>query len=73
MTYRIGRFFYVFSVQAKKWGILELNRDPGPEFQYLPRMGKSQTGKWMVPEGDLIHIYDPKTGEWTHIDTKEEK
>ncbi len=73
VTYRIGRFFYVFSVQAKKWGILELNRDPGPEFQYLPRMGKSQTGKWMVPEGDLIHIYDPKTGEWTHIDTKEEK
>ena len=24
----------------------------------------------VVPDGDLIHIYDARTGEWTHIDTR---
>ena len=27
----------------------------------------------MIPEDDLIHIHDAKTGEWTHIDTKDDE
>ena len=27
----------------------------------------------MIQDGDLIHLYDEKTGEWTHLDTKDDK
>jgi RNA polymerase sigma factor (sigma-70 family) len=71
VTYQLGRFLYVFSAQAKKWSVLELKREMGRR-GFHPMNGL-QNGKMMIPEGDLIHLYDPKTGEWTHIDTKDDK
>ena len=66
VTYQLGRFLYVFSSLAKKWSVLELKQDRG-QGNYFP----SNNGKMIIPDGDLIHIYDPKTGEWTHNDTNE--
>jgi RNA polymerase sigma factor (sigma-70 family) len=74
VQHRIGRFFYTYSQPAKKWSVLELKEDP--EFDFggkFGNLGLAAGGRMMVPDGDLIHIYDPKTGEWTHIDTKDEK
>ena len=73
MTYQIGRFLYVFSVRAKKCRVLELKTDPGSEASTSHGSAVLPDGKMMIPEGDLIHIYDAKTGEWTHIDTKDDK
>ena len=75
VTYSLGRFLYMFSVPATKWSVLELKRDPGKARNLFPFPGTSTSpdGKMMIPEGDLIHIYSPQTGEWTHIDIKDEK
>ncbi len=70
--YQLGRFLYVFSAQAKKWGVLELKHDPG-RGQVGFTAGGGEEGKMMIPEGDLIHLYDAKTGEWTHIDTRDDQ
>ena len=76
-AYRVGRFVYIYSVLAKKWSILESKgeavADPrsGGVPPGLPSVDGS--GKMILPEGELIHIYDAKTGEWTHLDTKDEK
>jgi RNA polymerase sigma factor (sigma-70 family) len=73
VIYQIGRFVYVFSFEAKKWGVLELKSDPRRQILLPGMSGMPKNGKMIVPEGDLIHVYDPKTGEWTHIDTKDDK
>ena len=66
VTYQIGRFLYVFSTQARKWSSLELKRESRPG-NYFPM----QNGKIIIPEGDVIHVYNAKVGEWTHNDIKE--
>jgi hypothetical protein len=75
--YRIGRFLYIYSAVAGKWSVLELKRED-PALQDLGQGGGRMenlgaSGKLMVTDGDVIHIYDVKTGDWTHIDTKDEK
>ncbi len=72
VTYQLGRFLCIFSIPAKKWSVLELKRDPGPGNFYQGMFG-GHDGKMVIPEGDLVHIYDPKTGEWTHVDTKDDQ
>jgi hypothetical protein len=42
----------------------------GPSF--LPSYPDA-SGKMIIADGDVIHMYDVKTGEWTEIDTKDEK
>jgi hypothetical protein len=72
----IGRFYYTYSVEADKWAALELKRpivwdQPGGNGRGgSPR---PKDGKIIIPEADVIHTYDVKTGEWTHIDTKDDK
>ena len=68
VTYPRGKFIYTFSFEARKWSVLELKAD-GPRAGTFPGGG----GKTIVPDGDQIHIYNAKTGEWTHLDTKDEK
>ena len=74
-AYRVGRFIYIYNTLAKKWAVLELKRaDSGMQGGGVfspPQLDGN--GKMMIPEDDLIHIYDAKTGEWTQIDTKDEK
>ena len=69
--YQIGRFLYLYSQPAKKWSVLELKRG-APAPGVLGGNSRLADGRIMVPDGDLIHIYDPRTGEWAHIDTKDE-
>ncbi|WP_435018118.1 RNA polymerase sigma factor [Tundrisphaera sp. TA3] len=30
-------------------------------------------GEITIVDGDVVHIYDPKTGDWTHISTKDDQ
>ena len=76
VTYRVGRFLYIYSAIAKKWSVLELKRaDSGMQGfgggLFSPTVDGN--GRMMIPEGDLIHLYDAKTGEWTQIDAKDDK
>ena len=73
ILYPIGRFFYVFSIQARTWSVLELKSDPGLDPDVLREMKAPRAGKMIIPEGDLIHLFDTTTGEWTHINTKDDK
>jgi hypothetical protein len=71
ITCMVGRFFYVYSVPANKWAILELKaafvrNGYGRDF-------RPKDGKIVIPEENVIHFFDVKTAEWTHIDTKDEK
>ncbi len=66
----VGRFFYAYSVPAKKWATLELKQAIIWN-QFGERFGPKD-GKIVVPEEDAIHIFDVKAGEWTHVDTKDE-
>jgi RNA polymerase sigma factor (sigma-70 family) len=77
VSYRSGRFLYIYGSIAKKWAVLELKREdfaiqgvgqPGGGMQ-----GFEAGGSMIIPDGDVIHIYNAKTGEWTQIDTKDEK
>jgi RNA polymerase sigma factor (sigma-70 family) len=77
VSYRSGRFLYIYSAIARKWSVLELKREDagmqglnGPSF--LPSYPDA-SGKMIIADGDVIHMYDVKTGEWTEIDTKDEK
>ncbi len=70
VSYRVGRFLYRYSAIAKKWSVLELKRESSAPNQDEQAFGN---GKMIIPEGDVIHVYDPKTGEWTDIDTKDDK
>jgi RNA polymerase sigma factor (sigma-70 family) len=68
-VYQLGRFFYVYSSQAKKWGVLELKQAPAdPQGNGFLGLG-GVSGELVVPDGNMIHIYNPETGEWTHTDT----
>jgi hypothetical protein len=68
-TYQLGRYIYIFSTLAQKWSVLELKRAPANNGGGFPGMGGMQNGKMIVPEGDILHVYNGKTGEWTHVDT----
>ncbi len=56
----------------EKWSVLELKRDRG-QGNFYQGMSGGPNGKMVIPEGDLVHIYDPKTGEWTHVDTRDDQ
>ncbi len=71
VRYQVGRFLYLFSTHTKKWAVLELKRDPGRNG--LSVLIGDQNGKMTIPEGNILHIYNAKTGEWTHIDTNDDK
>jgi RNA polymerase sigma factor (sigma-70 family) len=77
VIYRVGRDIYIYSTIAKKWAALELKQgyqeiESGENGSaVLPRL--ADNGKLVVPEADVMHIYDVKTGDWTHIDTKNDK
>ena len=66
-AYWAGRFVYAFSIAAKKWDVLELKgRARSMDIHREDR-------KLVIPVGDLIHVFRADTGEWTHIDTKDDK
>ena len=69
-TYSVGRFLYKYSAIAKKWSVLELKREIPAASGFVQAGGDDKT---VIPDGDVIHVYDPKTGDWTHIDTKDDK
>jgi len=75
VSYQAGRFLYLYNRAARKWGVLELKKALPADGQGggLVQLNSFQGGKLVVPEGDVIHIYDEETGEWTHIDTKDDK
>jgi RNA polymerase sigma factor (sigma-70 family) len=65
VTYRIDRFLYIYSAIAKKWSVLEYRG-------MNSNIHMDGNGRMILPDGNLIHIYDAKTGEWTQIDTKDD-
>ena len=70
VTYRVGRFYYVFSFKAKKWAILETKDSAGEASELTDRSGD---GKLIVSERDVIHFYSARSGDWTHLDTTEKE
>ena len=50
---------------AKKWSVLEYRG-------MNSNIHMDGNGRMILPDGNLIHIYDAKTGEWTQIDTKDD-
>ncbi len=72
VAYQAGRFVYAFSPFAKKWSVLEL-KAATPVLANTLMVGDSQHARMVIPDGGLIHCYDARTGEWTHIDTKDDK
>ncbi len=76
VSYVVGRYLYLFSAQAKKWGILKLKEAPEADSPLRGERGFANglaNGKWIIAEGDIVHIYSAQTGEWTHFDTKEKE
>ncbi len=73
VLYRLGKFLYVFSIEAKKWSTLELKGEGAENRSFPGGFAGFGSGKMILPDGDQIHIYNAKNGEWTHIDTKEER
>ena len=72
MQYTVGRFVYAFSLQANRWGVLELKR-PVDEGSSLPAGANIGENGMTIPEGNAIHFFNPKTGDWTHIDIQDNK
>jgi RNA polymerase sigma factor (sigma-70 family) len=74
LAYPLGRYFYAYSVPAKKWATLELKRPIAWNRQGGGGLGgyEPKDGKIVVPEEDVVHIFDIKAGEWTHVDMKDE-
>ena len=72
VTYRVGRFVYKYSTIAKNWSVLELKRESAVSTQ-AGLSPPTPDGMVVIPDGDIIHVYDPKVGDWTHIDTNDEK
>ena len=68
----VGRFFYAYSMPAKKWATLELKQAIRWELTQSGWGFAPQGGKIIIPEEDVVHIFDIKAGEWTHIDMKDE-
>jgi len=68
---RIAKTLYIYSSFSKTWSALDLKRNlPGrPDFSGSSPDG---AGRITIPDGDTIHIYDSRAGEWTHIDTRDE-
>ncbi len=66
VQYRVGRYLYVFSNLGKRWGVLEL-KQPLPVGQHsMP--GETANGEClMITEGDITHVYNYRSGDWTHI------
>ena len=80
VCYEAGRFICIYNQPAKKWSVLTLKAsDPERRFNANlirsvdQRFSQFNDGKLLVPEGDLIHIYDVETAEWTQINTNEDK
>ncbi len=71
-AYQAGRFVYAFSRAARKWGILELKGPARPTVMGQQMLGQQLRGL-VIPDGDLIHVFKSDTGEWIHLDTKDDK
>ncbi len=71
VEYRLGRYLYIFSGRAGRWGVLELQQ-PIKQGGSMP--GELSNGACkMITEGDTLHAYNYETGEWTHTSTKDDK
>ncbi len=66
VTYQIGKLRYTFNNRVDRWSVLETNEES-------PRELPGPQGKTILQDGDQIHIYNVKTGDWTHHDIKDEK
>ena len=80
VVYEADRFIGVYNQARKKWSTLELKANHQRPFlrgnvsnPMNPNLSQWHDGKLVIPEGDLIHIYDAETAEWTHLDTKDDK
>ena len=69
--YHLGRFYYAFSAQAKRWGVLELKEAATPRRARSPG-GAFSNDLLMITEDDTLHVFNFLTGDWTHINTKED-
>ncbi len=71
VRYYLGRNLYFFNDLHKRWSTLTLKQPIRKNTSSAP--GERHEGsKTMIPEGDTMHIYDSQTGEWTHINLKDE-
>ncbi len=69
--YSVGRSIYALGSQTTRWGVLDLKQPLSPDkFQMKVMMTADSI---IVPEDDMIHVFSPKTGEWTHMNTKDDK
>ncbi len=71
VRYLVGRYLYVFSPEANRWGVLEMKQEATG--QALPKDLINTEDGMILPEGDVLHAYNTHTGEWTHINIKEDK
>ncbi len=69
--YGVGRSIYALSSQADHWGVLDLKQPLSPDKSQIKVIMTADS--IIVPEDDMIHVFSPKTGEWTHMNTKDDK
>ena len=50
-----------------------MKADPGKGANVYHEDGNSGDSKTAIAEGDMLYIYDPRTGDWTHINTKDDQ
>ena len=79
VCYEAGRFVCVYNQPARKWSVLTLKpNDPHRDFEAQAVGGpmfirRFPDGKLYVPDGNLIHLYNAKTAEWTEINTLDDQ
>jgi hypothetical protein len=66
VSYQIDGTLYIYNPFQKKWSSLDLKV---PVWSPMHVNGEIAT----LIDGDVVHVYDAKTGEWTHINTKDDK
>jgi len=71
LYYGVGRSIYALGSQTHRWGVLDLKQPLSPDKLQLKVMMTNDS--IIVPEDDMIHVFNPKTGDWTHLNTKEDK
>ena len=65
----VGRRVYLFGANAKRWGVVELKQPPTDATIGTPGSAECV----VIPDGDLIHTFNFKTGQLTHASLKDDK
>ena len=73
IQYVVGRSVYMFSPKANRWGVLDLKEPLLMEQGLPPGTLTANDGTIIVTEDDVMHVYHPQTGEWTHVNVKDDR